>query len=177
MMDRVESLPAELDQRLRLFAREQLHGRLDAAVAIELAEDLLAADVESEEVAAVACLSKRQAIRSDAEPLVRNMLGALGLPFLAEGDQPPPEVGFQDVEVRLIALAEGIVDRAHVGAWARDWIVSEPPLIEPYVLKALTRLCGVDQHDAGGEYLYERADFTLWLDELRSAPRSPDLGQ
>ena len=104
------------------------------------------------------------------------MLGGLGLPFLAEGDQPAPEVGFQDVELRLIALVEGVVDRAHVAAWARDWIVSDPPLIEPHVLKALTRLRGVDEHDTGGEYLYERTDFTLWLDELRSAPRSTAMG-
>ncbi len=168
-MNHVESLPADLDQRLRILAREQLRGRLSAALAIELAEDLVAAGIDNDEVIAVACLSKRQAIRSDAEPLVRSMLGAFGLPFLAEGDQPAPEVGFQDVELRLIALADEVVDRSRVAAWARDWIAAEVPLIEPHVRQALTRLCGVDEPAAAVEYLYEQADFTLWLDELRRA--------
>jgi hypothetical protein len=96
-------MPAELEARLHRVAVDLLWRtggpRIDEAVI--LAEDLVVAGFARDATVEVASL-RRDAIRSDAEPLVRNML--------AEYEIDPPVVEDEAARFRLLLEAFGFWD-------------------------------------------------------------------
>jgi hypothetical protein len=97
------NVPGGFEVRLHRVAVDFVvpgHGpRIDEAVI--LAEDLVASGFTGDATVEVAAL-RRDAIRSDAEPLVRNMLAECGI------DLPTPQD--EDAEYRLLLKAFGFWD-------------------------------------------------------------------
>ena len=78
--------------------------------------------------------------------------------------QPPSLTQIAD---RLRNLLSGALGRREASAWASRWLTADDPGIHDDVAwQALERIGGADLPGAETAYLFNEADFHVWLDEV-----------
>lgn len=86
----------------------------------------------------------------------------------------PPEIfpARVDVEQKLLGLLEGKVKREYVTAWAGRLLerAEDVHVTDSGAWSALSSLAMCDGKQPDGSYMYTKASFRSWLEQLRAAP-------
>lgn len=89
----------------------------------------------------------------------------------------PPEIfpARLDVERKLLELLEGKMRREEVTAWASRLLerAENVRVTDSGAWSALSSLAMCDGKHSDGSYMYGKASFRAWLEQLRAAPSRP----